>query len=613
MALSDSPVLSSKYLTTVNTSKVGTIVSHPTDMATVGPKLAGSANVPEQPSSNVFRRALPDMVAPERAGTTAVLPDESLPHKCSVTSEEAKPSSVVVTREGPLVPMPSKHSRTPNTGNRATVMDVAQVLNTQFPELEPASEAQLRSSTPAEASHLRNLSPSAVHMEKRKSNQEKYSAIMLPPLKEETTPTASPAGTLSHATSNVHRQKPVDEVLVKVNDFDKVDAFFPDFDIEPFIKSPVLFSADLKSEAISVDVMLIMGTTATVIPRHQAIFYDAELLAVVYRSKSRITSLVSTTVWAWRGKRCTLGEKENKKLQELGKRYGTVANIVQQYSEPLQLVHVLGGQLATRQGVRARWTSENTTIHLVRSKGGMIFIDEHDLSVQFLCSGFSYCLSILGTVYVWYGCGSTPRERQAALEYARSLEVGGTPAIELYENEKNNDEMFWMILGDEEYANADYWKWRSNSPLIDARIWRVNAHTNEDTLLPVDTFLEENSFHSSVYVLDCVWELYVMVGSDARGHRQDIGFGVKVALELSARVAPERPYAPTVHVLMLPSQLPRDLRLNFRDLDELSINQGNIPEHMNILSSTDALDHLQKIWDKVALQDQTMLPRGVGP
>ena len=60
--------------------------------------------------------------------------------------------------------------------------------------------------------------------------------------------------------------------------------------------------------------------------------------------------------------------------------------------------------------------------------------------------------------------------------------MGDDPAIELYENEKNNDEMFWMILGDEDYANADYWKWRNNSPLIDARIWRVNAHTDENVV-----------------------------------------------------------------------------------------------------------------------------------
>lgn len=37
---------------------------------------------------------------------------------------------------------------------------------------------------------------------------------------------------------------------------------------------------------------------------------------------------------------------------------------------------------------------------------------------------------------------------------------------------------------------------------------------------------------------------------------------------LAKLVADDRPYQPTVHVLILPSQLPLDLRLHFRDLDE---------------------------------------------
>jgi hypothetical protein len=95
--------------------------------------------------------------------------------------------------------------------------------------------------------------------------------------------------------------------------------------IGPLIKPPVLFAADPKSETISVDVMLVTGTTATAIAQNEAIFYDTELLVIVHRSKSWTTSLVSSTVWAWRGKQCTLGEKEKEKLQELAKRYGTSA------------------------------------------------------------------------------------------------------------------------------------------------------------------------------------------------------------------------------------------------------------------------------------------------
>lgn len=38
--------------------------------------------------------------------------------------------------------------------------------------------------------------------------------------------------------------------------------------------------------------------------------------------------------------------------------------------------------------------------------------------------------------------------------------------------------------------------------------------------------------------------------------------------KMSKKLAPSRPFPPTLHVLVLPSQLPLDLRLNFRNLDE---------------------------------------------
>jgi hypothetical protein len=79
------------------------------------------------------------------------------------------------------------------------------------------------------------------------------------------------------------------------------------------------------SQSISVDVMIITGTTATSLSQEQTIFYDTEILAIVYRSKSLETGLVSTMVWGWQGKRGNLGEREQRKIQDLAKRYGTTA------------------------------------------------------------------------------------------------------------------------------------------------------------------------------------------------------------------------------------------------------------------------------------------------
>jgi hypothetical protein len=224
------PLLSSKPLmTTKNPTKVGTVASHVVGTVVVEPRLAGSVDIFDQPTNHIARRALSNMVPPEQTGTTAKILDESPQDKNFIsTGEESQPSNVGLTAERHRVPMPSKHSRIPSTGNRATVMDVAQVLYAHSPEPEPSSEVN---SMPAAANQLRNLIPSAVQMEKRKSNQEKYSAMMLPSLKEEPTPTTSPAGTISHAISDIRQQKLANKALgerdlVKLNDIGKVDASF---------------------------------------------------------------------------------------------------------------------------------------------------------------------------------------------------------------------------------------------------------------------------------------------------------------------------------------------------------------------------------------------------
>lgn len=41
--------------------------------------------------------------------------------------------------------------------------------------------------------------------------------------------------------------------------------------------------------------------------------------------------------------------------------------------------------------------------------------------------------------------------------------------------------------------------------------------------------------------------------------------------KMSALIAPDRPFKPTVHIIILPSQIPLDLRMHFRDLDESQI------------------------------------------
>jgi hypothetical protein len=92
-----------------------------------------------------------------------------------------------------------------------------------------------------------------------------------------------------------------------------------------------------------------------------------------------------------------------------------------------------------------------------------------------MCSAFSYCFSLLGSIYVWHGCGSTPKEREASMEYAHMLSPDPVTPIELLEGGNDADETFWMMLGDEEFAKADYWRWRHSWLDYDPRIWRVDT------------------------------------------------------------------------------------------------------------------------------------------
>ena len=183
---------------------------------------------------------------------------------------------------------------------------------------------------------------SQMQAEKRKSSYERYSAMVLPPLKEEATPTPSPAGTLTRVNvrldvlqNNQEKQsKSVEIPMTKEPEVslrspvfsEKLKAPFPEVDISTLFNSPPKPSeqpTDILT--ISVEVLAITGTTATPLSRNLDIFYDSEILAIVHRIKSKSTGLASTTVWCWLGRRSLLGDREERKIHDLSKRYGTSA------------------------------------------------------------------------------------------------------------------------------------------------------------------------------------------------------------------------------------------------------------------------------------------------
>jgi hypothetical protein len=95
--------------------------------------------------------------------------------------------------------------------------------------------------------------------------------------------------------------------------------------------------------------MSITGATATGMKGDTNAFYESEILAIVHRAKARSSGLVETTLWGWQGRRSQISEREQRKLNDMARHYGTKLFSVHQGCEPAELVHALGGRLAIRQ------------------------------------------------------------------------------------------------------------------------------------------------------------------------------------------------------------------------------------------------------------------------
>lgn len=151
-------------------------------------------------------------VPPQKNSLSEQGPPEQPPDPLTKLNTPPSPSRERVGMGSPSG-ITTKQARIPSTGNRATVMEVAQALNdtvgTQPQDPEPLAEPNaLPEPVPLVGSPIsEDLPPlpepnarprpniAQLQAEKRRSTYERYSAVIMPPLKEEATPTPSPAGT----------------------------------------------------------------------------------------------------------------------------------------------------------------------------------------------------------------------------------------------------------------------------------------------------------------------------------------------------------------------------------------------------------------------------------
>lgn len=233
-------------------------------------------------------------------------------------------------------------------------------------EDNPAPKPDVKSMIASWGPHNDNASAPHGAADKRKSSYEKYSAFTLTPLVEEKTPVPSPAGTLTRnaippsvdtvleeeipaplpvsqdATPSasekpvknavvdayVHLGKPpwmhMESVISDVQTHsDIVDEPLPTVDVDALLVEGHTYTPDPDTQTISVEVLSIMGASAISVDHDTSVFYNNEILAVVHRSKAKSSGLVNTKVWSWLSAKSKLGEKEERKLNELARRYNT--------------------------------------------------------------------------------------------------------------------------------------------------------------------------------------------------------------------------------------------------------------------------------------------------
>ena len=114
---------------------------------------------------------------------------------------------------------------------------------------------------------------------------------------------------------------------------------FPFINVAELLNSPFRPpSIVADAQTISVELLLLIGATAAPIKGPVNVFYESEILTIIHRTKSKSSGLASTFVWCWLGRRSILGDREERKLQDLAKRYGTVAVSVYYISSTMALI-----------------------------------------------------------------------------------------------------------------------------------------------------------------------------------------------------------------------------------------------------------------------------------
>lgn len=396
------------------------------------------------------------------------------------------------------------------------------------------------------------------------------------------------------------------------------------------------------------DSVKLLGSTSEVRP--EQVVYDDETLVIVSKSKHGVGSS-STQLWVRTGSKSALhpfelGPKstscpEGRKIAELAHSYCVQPRFVPAGCEEPDVIAALGGSWAvTRLGSRQSFDAAAPALYRVRQAISFdpteteAFTISHVLpTVANVSSGDSFVSFGRSSAIVWHGKGSFSATRIAAVRFANAI-ARSDRAVET--SEGADDDLFWRTL-QETGRSASAWYHGAQAHLprsTTSSLLDVELRQGQLTILPHSTkgyfgtddlLLPTRNEKVSILNLEDR-ELFVIVGRDARSDKPRIAAALQIAQRFSALIQSHLRELvasdvsvvarPAVHVLVLPSKLPHEIRLAARIWSDEVVEylQGPDPVQMNVLSGEQALTQLhQDTWALWQLQDADCLPVGIAP
>ncbi|KAH9819263.1 hypothetical protein DFH28DRAFT_958267 [Melampsora americana] len=374
-------------------------------------------------------------------------------------------------------------------------------------------------------------------------------------------------------------------------------------------------------------------STTLVEPEEYNTFYSDESLLIFCNLSDGKHAL-----FVWKGKRVTRNQQEEEMIGRLLKKYGIDQKSrllkIQQGYEPVELIEALGGSLMIRLGDRFEVFEHCSTVFSCRSyqSGKFLVIEESILDSESineaLCAGYSTLLKVHDQVngkmklFQWNGSHSDRYERlQCSLVAQQVLKESSEfhPKFVEFEQGGESDE-FRDLFGEDDYAISYHWKYKSQvgpSPLI---IQLTSPNHQTVTLKVTDTLPTH-----LISVIYTGLEVFVIVPASQRSERSMIGRALEVGSQMNEHLQISRHKKKlAVNCLIFPTLIPVDLRASIRfsyDLERL--NQGFLPDQMNLLSLDEAFEGLEKVYSMSFLEglddedddddELKCLPIGIGP